>query len=191
MNAVLKAVPMKQYLLVGCGSERGKRIKFDGNDEHGPGSPEGSFDNGSLMTWDIDPDLKPDITHDLDVLPYPVPSNVYDEIHCYEVLEHCGTQGDGKFFFGQFAEFWRMLKPGGYLCISVPAWDSYMAWGVPDHKRVLPLNIFGFLDPRYYDNLGKPGYADYRKLLGKTNFRFVAADEKNPDQLYVVMRAIK
>lgn len=181
---------MKRYLLLGSGSNFGKRIKFDGSDKVGPGSPEPDFDAGELVTLDIDADLKPDVVWDLDVLPYPFGDNEFDEIHAYEVLEHCGTQGDGKYFFAQFAEFWRMLKPGGYMCISVPLWDCAMAWGAPDHKRVLPSSVFGFLDPAYYENIGKPGYADYRKWLGATNFEPLGAEDAG-DSLFVVLRARK
>jgi SAM-dependent methyltransferase len=174
---------MKRYLLLGSGSEHSKRIAFDK-------SPEKDFSEGELVTLDVDPDLNPNVVHDLDSLPYPFQDNEFDEIHAYEVLEHCGTQGDGKFFFNQFAEFYRMLKPDGYMMISVPMWDCDMAWGVPDHKRVLPANVFGFLNPSYYDNIGQPGYADYRKWLGKTNFLVTGIDEMKT-QLYIVMKAIK
>jgi hypothetical protein len=69
-------------------------------------------------------------------------------------------------------------------------WDDMVAWGVPDHKRVLPSCIFNFLSPEYYKNVGRPGYADYRKLLGTTNFYPLGAEEKG-QSLYVVLRAIK
>lgn len=174
---------MKRALLLGSGSSHGKRIKF-------PGSPEADFADYDLVKVDIDPDVNPDLVWDLDVLPYPWKDAEFDEIHAYEVLEHCGTQGDGKFFFAQFAEFYRVLKPDGFMCISVPMWDSDQAWGVPDHKRVLPANVFGFLDPTYYENLGKPGYADYRKWLKSTNFRPVGINQQ-ADNLYVVLQAIK
>jgi SAM-dependent methyltransferase len=180
---------MKRYLLLGCGSEHGKRFRFEAKPGQGAGSPEAGFD-GELVKCDIDPDLGPDVVWNLDDLPYPWADNEFDEIHAYEVLEHCGTQGDGKFFFGQFAEFWRILKPSGYICISVPRWDSEQAWGVPDHKRVLPLNVFGFLNPGYYENLGKPGFADYRKWLGNTNFQGFAA-QMTDDNLHLVLRAEK
>jgi SAM-dependent methyltransferase len=181
---------MKRYLLLGSGSNYGKRVRFSPSDEVGPGSPEADFSGGELVTLDIDPDLKPDVAWDLDVMPYPFADNEFDEIHAYEVLEHCGTQGDGKFFFAQFAEFWRILKPGGYMCISVPMWDGEMAWGVPDHKRVFTPGIFGFLDPKYYENLGKPGFADYRKWLGSTNFNPLGKEEAM-ESLFVILRAIK
>lgn len=178
---------MKRYLLIGSGSNHEKRFTFD--DEGFPGSPEKTFD-GELVKLDIDPDVKPDVVWDLDVLPYPFKDEEFDEIHAIEVLEHCGRQGDAKFFFGQFAEFYRILKPNGYMCISVPMWDGEVAWGVPDHKRVFTPGLFGFLSKSYYDNLGKPGYADYRKLLGTTNFHPLGAQE-GKESLYVVLRAVK
>ena len=180
-----------RYLLLGSGNEFGKRINFpklEGDD--GRGSPEEDFSSGTLVKSDIDPDVNPDVVWDLDQLPYPWADNEFDEIHAYEVLEHTGTQGDGKFFFAQFAELWRILKPNGYLMLSVPMWDSEVALGVPDHKRVLPRNIFGFLEPSYYDNLGKPGYADYRKWLGTTHFKVLSYKETDMS-LYMVMQAIK
>lgn len=185
MNAVLKPAPAKRVLLLGSGTSHDKRVVFDR-------SPEKDFSECDLVTCDIDPDLTPapSVVHNLDVMPYPWGDNEFDEIHAYEVLEHCGTQGDGKFFFDQFAEFYRILKPGGFMMISVPMWDDQVAWGVPDHKRVLPECIFGFLSVDYYKNVGRPGYADYRKQLGTTNFEAIGKDEKGAT-LYVVLRAVK
>ncbi len=174
-----------KYLLAGCGHEHSKRVRC-------PESPSADFSDGVLVTWDVDPDVQPDVVHDLDVLPYPFAEGEFDEIHAYECLEHCGTQGDAKFFFGQFAEFWRILSPGGLLALSVPLWNTDLAWGVPDHRRVFPPTIFGFLEPRYYENVGKPGYADYRKLLGRTHFEVLGAQEdRNVGSLYVLMKAVK
>lgn len=181
---------MKTYLLLGSGSNHTKCVRFEGSDEVGPGSPESDFSGGRLVTLDIDPRLNPDVCHDLDVLPYPFGDDIFDEVHAYEVLEHTGRQGDGKFFFDQFSEFWRILKPGGYMILSVPLWDTEMAWGVPDHKRVFTPNLFGFLEPEYYDNLGKPGYADYRHWLGETHFKCISYKEDKMS-LFVILRAVK
>lgn len=179
-----------KYLLIGCGNEHSKRIWFDANGENGKGSPERDFGSGELVTLDIDPDLSPSVVHDLDKLPYPFADDEFDEIHAYEVLEHCGRQGDGEFFFAQFREFYRILKHDGYLMISVPMWDNEIAWGVPDHKRVLPKSIFAFLDRAYYENIGKAAYGDYRHLLGDVHLPSVGFEESET-QLHVVLRAVK
>jgi len=152
---------MKKYLLVGCGDSWDKRISF--SSDKGNDSPETEFE-GEVTTVDHCRAVGPDIVADLDVLPYDMGEG-YDEIHAYEILEHCGAQGDAEFFFGQFNEFHRMLKTDGLMMITVPLWNTAVAWGVPDHKRVMPLCLFGFLEESYYENVGKPGYADYRHLL--------------------------
>lgn len=185
VNTFLNTAPVKRYLLLGAGHDRGKRVNM-------PESPEKDFDAGDLVTLDFDPSTNPDVAHDLDVLPYPFADEEFDEVHAYEVLEHCGSQGDARFFFGQFAEFYRILKPGGLMCISVPLWDCEVAWAVPDHKRVLPPGIFGFLDKNYYRNVGKPGYGDYRSLLGTTDFEPIGKQEVSASHsLYIVLRARK
>lgn len=174
---------MRRELLMGCGSTRDKRIT----------TTEIPAGWQNLTTLDIAASANADVVHNLDVFPYPFDDNSFDEIHAYEVLEHCGRQGDGAFFFGQFAEIWRILKPGGYFCATVPRWDSPMAWGAPDHKRVLPADVFVFLDPEYYErNLGKPDVcaADYRPWLGTTNLQMVGHTERG-GSLAVVLRAVK
>ena len=182
---------MKQYLLIGCGGARDKRIHFPASDECGPGSIEKDFSGGQLTTLDVDPESGADIVHDLNVLPYPLADNAYDEIHAYEVLEHCGRQGDGAYFFGQFREFWRALKPGGYMMISVPMWNDAMAFGVPDHTRVLPDCVFGFLSADYEKvHAGKQGVGNYKKLRGDMDFMPLMKQDTDT-QLYVVLRAIK
>jgi len=97
-------------LLIGCGNNCDKKITFS----------EISKEWKELVTLDIDEDTNPDVVHDLNAMPYPFEDNTFDEIHAYEVLEHCGKQGDWRFFFDQFSELWRILKTGGYYCATVP-----------------------------------------------------------------------
>jgi predicted SAM-dependent methyltransferase len=87
-------------LLIGCGSRREKLIFFEGKKE---------WEN--VTTLDINQDHMPDIVWDLHNIPLPFEENSFDEIHAYEVLEHTGKQGDYQFFFDQFSDFWRILKP--------------------------------------------------------------------------------
>lgn len=181
MNAVLKTAPYRE-LLLGMGHSKVKRIKWTGVPQ--------TWEN--LTTLDMDPKMRPDVVHDLNVLPYPFETESYDEIHAYEVLEHCGRQGDAKYFFGQFAEFYRILKPGGFFCFTVPMWDSPLAWGVPDHTRCMPKDLFIFLNPAYY-NFGEEsaeGKADYRELLGDTHFEICNFLE-NEHSLAMILRAVK
>lgn len=114
----------------------------------------------------------------------------YDEIHAYEVLEHCGSQGDYRLLFSQFAEFWRILKPGGYLFATCPAWHSPWAWGDPSHSRVLTVGTLAFLSQAEYAmQVGVTPMSDFRSFY-KADFRPIMADE-NTDSLLFVLQALK
>lgn len=117
----------------------------------------------ALTTLDINDDVGADVVHDIAALPLPFPDDAFDEIHAYEVLEHVGQQGDWRFFFAQFADFWRILKPGGYLVGTSPAPGSAWAWGDPGHTRVLSIEAMTFLNQRAYtDQVGITPMTDYR-----------------------------
>lgn len=145
---------IKTELLIGCGNSRDKRMSKQGD-------PPGW---SNLTTLDFSADCGPDVVHDLEVLPYPFADNSFDEIHAYEVLEHTGQQGDWRFFFAQFGEFYRILKPNGCMFITVPTWNSVWAWGDPSHKRVLSLASVTFLSQvEYTKQIGKTSMSDYRE----------------------------
>jgi predicted SAM-dependent methyltransferase len=166
-------------LLIGCRTSRDKRIRFDGVPE--------TFQN--LQTLDIDPTVGADHVHDLCDVPYPFADECFDEIHAYEVLEHCGMQGDWKLFFAQFSEFWRMLKPGGHFMATVPMWDSPWAWGDPSHTRVITPGTISYLDQDHYEQVGKTSTSDFRDVW-KGNFHVIAVQESE-HQLAFVLKAIK
>jgi SAM-dependent methyltransferase len=166
-------------LLLGCGRSRDKRLTFEGVEKEWSG----------LVTLDNDPAVSPDVLHDLNVLPYPFADNTFREIHAYECLEHCGTQGDWKFFFDQFYELWRMLKPDGYLCVTVPMWDSPWAWGDPGHMRVITAQSLIFLNRAEYSQLGRTSMTDYSEYW-RGNF-VVQAAQDSEHQFAFALKAIK
>jgi SAM-dependent methyltransferase len=173
---------MNRELILGSG-DRGakgdKAIHFEGISK--------TYENAT--TLDMIAEHNPDVVWDLNNLPYPFEDNSYDEIHAYEVLEHCGRQGDWKFFFDQFTEFHRILKPGGYFIASVPMWDQEWAWGDPGHTRVISNNTLMFLEQRFYETqVGKSAASDYRHTY-KVNFEVMATMEKS-QQFFFVLRAI-
>lgn len=154
-------------LLLGCGNSREKRLGV-------AGSPEW----GELVTLDLDASTGCDIVHDLDVLPYPLNDAEFDEIHAYEVLEHCGRQGDWRFFFAQFTELHRALKPGGRVFLTVPSPESPWLWGDPGHTRALPIGAFHFLAQKHYAQIGATPCTDYR-LWWKGDLEIEAAQDSD------------
>lgn len=170
---------MKKQLLIGCGSSREKRMTCDNN-----------YEWGELTTLDYNLDHKPDVVWDLtERVGLPFFENTFDEIHAYEVLEHTGTQGDYKFFFWQFSDFWRILKPGGHLLVSVPTAKSPWAWGDPSHTRIITPEQLIFLRQSSYAEVGKTSMSDFRSIY-KADFD-IAYQAEADDTFYFILRAIK
>ena len=168
---------MKRELLIGCGPSRDKRL--------GEGS---GWSN--LLTLDSNPAHVPDVIWDLEQLPLPFEDNSFDEIHAYEVLEHTGSQGDWRFFFDQWSDFWRILKPGGMFYGTVPHQESVWVWGDPSHKRLISPEQFVFLiQTEYTRQVGKTPMSDFR-FYYKADFDFAHGDREGESWRFC-LRAIK
>jgi SAM-dependent methyltransferase len=171
------------HLLLGAGKFKDKRIS----------APQGPTEWANLVTVDHNEDTHPDVLWDLERLPLPFQDNVFDEVHAYEILEHTGQQGDFRFFFQQFSDLWRILKPNGYLMATVPMWDSPWAWGDPSHKRVITDGSLVFLNQQEYINQvdgEKPSsMTDFRRWY-QADFDCVAAT-RGQHQFQFVLQAIK
>jgi SAM-dependent methyltransferase len=152
-------------LLIGAGASRRKKLKRD--------SDEWSW--AALTTLDINPDTDPDVIHDLRDLPLPFGNNTFDEVHAYEVLEHTGQQGDWRFFFEQWSEFWRVLKPGGLFLGTSPAPGSAWVWGDPGHSRAMTKEGFIFLNQLEYES-----QIDGKDKTPMSDYRFVYAADFQP-----------
>jgi predicted SAM-dependent methyltransferase len=166
-------------LLIGCGSQRDRRIGVNGKR---------GWDK--LVTLDNNPDHRPDVVHDLEKLPWPFDANTFDEVHAYEVLEHLGRQGDWHSFFDQFAEAYRILKPGGFLAATCPSYKSMWAFGDPSHTRVLSSGSLVFLDQEQYrKQVGVTAMSDFR-FYWHGDFKGVWVQE-NDENFHFVIQAVK
>jgi SAM-dependent methyltransferase len=166
-------------LLIGCGSSRRRIVQQPGQSD--------VFDD--VTTMDSNPAHHPDVVWDLNTRPLPFADDSFDEIHAYEVLEHVGRQGDYLGFFAEFSDYWRILKPGGWLCGTVPMWNSKWAWGDPGHTRVFCRDTFTFLEQPTYAQVGTTVITDYRQVY-RADFDFTFCREQG-DSLAFVLRAVK
>ena len=170
---------MHRELLIGCGHNKRKVI-----------ATHKRRDWENLTTLDVNQLCNPDVIWDLCKFPYPFEDNAFDEIHAYEVLEHTGQQGDYKFFFDQFSEFWRILKPNGLIAASVPKWDTIWAWGDPSHTRVINDGTLVFLSQKQYKKqLGRTAMSDFTDCY-KADFDIEDSEYKN-DFFYFILKAVK
>jgi len=154
---------MRKELLIGCGSRTQKDLIFDNRKE---------FEN--VVRLDSNADHKPDVVWDLTKHPLPFNTNEFDEIHAYEVLEHLAYQGDYEFFFKEFTEYARILKPGGMFFASVPR--GIWTWGDPSHKRVIQNETLVYLNQKEYEQVGNTNMSDFRNIY-KANFKKIYAHE--------------
>ncbi|HEX6273463.1 MAG TPA: class I SAM-dependent methyltransferase [Polyangiaceae bacterium] len=143
---------MPRDLLLGCGSRWDWRFNVGGRTGW-----------GERVTLDIVPTHQPDVVHDLRNPKLPFADDEFDSIHAYEVLEHIGPQGDAELMLAQFSEYWRILKPGGFLCATCPSWRSMWAWGDPSHSRVFNRGtLYFFSQAEYTKQVGKTPMTDFR-----------------------------
>lgn len=157
---------MRQNLLLGCGNSRQKKVTYKGSTEW----------EGELVTLDMNPKCGADIQWNLEDRPLPFKPDTFDEVHAYDVLEHIGKQGDWQGFFREFEDYWRILVPGGLLCLIVPIGADALA--DPGHTRFFSKTQFGFLSQDFYaKNLEKGAcVTDYRWFY-KKNFEIRYMEE--------------
>ena len=160
-------------LLIGCGSNSEKKICLDSVEWH------------DLTRLDNNPSHKPDVVWDLRNHPLPFGDEEFDEIHAYQVLEHLANQGDYEFFFAEFTEYARILKPGGYFCGSVPT--GIWTWGDPSHKRVITRETLIFLDQSSYDQVGQTSMSDFRHIY-KANCKLVFSQEDESGYYFILQK---
>lgn len=166
-------------ILLGCGHSSERRI----------GTGRKTWNN--LIRVDMNPEVKPDVEWDLNKIPLPFDDNTADEIHAYNVLEHTGSQGDYKFMFAQFEDFWRILKPGGLLCATVPSWNSVWAFGDPGHTRIINIGTITFFSQAHYKaECGNGMRSDYRNIY-KGNFKIEFTKIDATGTFAFVLKALK
>lgn len=166
-------------LLLGAGRNHARKIFYDGRQ-----------DWTDLVTLDMNAAHRPDHVHDLDRFPYPLPSNAFDEIHAYDVMEHCGRQGDWAYFFRQWDELWRILKPGGVFCGISPARGSQWAWGDPGHTRIIGPECLIYLDRENYAQVGQSPMTDYRFAFDG-DWKLIHSETTDERQYVYVLQARK
>lgn len=89
-------------------------------------------------TMDISPECRPDVLHNLNATPYPLPSDRFDLAVCLHVLEHVENLVEAT------TELHRVLKPGGLLFVEVPFFSSVHFFTDPTHVRAFSTRSFDY-----------------------------------------------
>jgi SAM-dependent methyltransferase len=111
---------------------------------------------------DRNPLVKPDIIHDLSVIPYPFSDNCFDLIEAFHILEHLHEP------FLVMKELYRILKPGGKLIIKVPHFSRGFTHAEHCHG-------FDVTFPLYFNrNFTKSGFFGVEFELEKLRLQWLA-----------------
>lgn len=97
---------------------------------------------------DINPNAEfVDVSHNLNVFPYPFKESSVDEVFMEHVLEHLDDP------LNVIQELYRISKPGGILKIKTPHFSC--TWIHPGHKSAISTQLFNYFIPGtddYYGN---------------------------------------
>ena len=103
-----------------------------------------------------------DIVHDLDVYPWPLKDNEYEEVYCDNVLEHLSS------IIKPMEELHRITPAGGKIKIIVPLFPSVWSFVDPTHKSVYTYFTFNYFRPE--DGLNYYSKARFKILERKITF---------------------
>lgn len=104
----------------------------------------GSAKTPGAVGLDISADTDADIVHDLDVFPYPIENESFDQILLQDVIEHVEQP------MRVFAELRRIVRPGGSVHLRTPHFSSVLAYGDPTHKQYFStIAIRQLAEPRF------------------------------------------
>ena len=118
-----------------------------------------------------------DIIHDLEETPYPLPDNCCTQILCSHVMEHLNP----KYTVDIMDEFWRVMKHGGVLWISMPYANSRGFWQDPTH-----IHAWNEITPTYFD----PTHPMFKVYQPKP-WQIVSNQWQSSGNIEIRMKAIK
>jgi SAM-dependent methyltransferase len=87
---------------------------------------------------DLVAETNPDIVHNLDCLPWPLPAGTFEECHAYDVIEHLSD------VVAVMEEIYRVSRDGAVVCITVPHFSSSNAFTDPTHRHYFSIFSFNY-----------------------------------------------
>jgi len=85
---------------------------------------------------DSNPCSKPDVLHDLNILPWPLPDSEFEVVVCSHILEHLFSP------FQVMLEIHRVCKSNAEVRITTPHFSSYQSWNDLSHIYHFGLSAF-------------------------------------------------
>jgi SAM-dependent methyltransferase len=104
----------------------------------------GSAKHPEAVGLDISAETDADIVHDLDVFPYPIDDDAFDQILLQDVIEHVQDP------ISVLGELHRVARPGARIQLRTPHFSSVLAYGDPTHRHAFStLAVHQLAEPRF------------------------------------------
>ena len=87
---------------------------------------------------DLVASTKPDLVHNLDVRPWPLPDGHFVEVRAFDVLEHLAD------LVATMEEIHRVCAPGAVVRVTVPHFSCDNAFTDPTHRRCFTSRSFNY-----------------------------------------------
>jgi hypothetical protein len=91
------------------------------------------------INLDVSTETNPDVAHDLNVVPWPLPRDHFREVLAYDVIEHVDD------FIAVMEEIHRVCSDRAVVRITVPHFSSANAYNDPTHRRSFAYRSFDYL----------------------------------------------
>ena len=111
---------------------------------------------------DITRETNPDVIHDLNQMPWPLPADHFREVLAYDVIEHLED------FIAALEEIHRVCSHGAVVRITVPHFSCANAYTDPTHRR-----LFGYFSFDYVTGASEIQFytqARFKKLSSRMIF---------------------
>jgi SAM-dependent methyltransferase len=105
---------------------------------------------------DISGRVGADVVHDLAVVPWPLPSDTFHEVHAQDVIEHIDDT------LRVMEEIHRVCANGARVHITVPHFSSGNAFTDPTHRKHFSAFSFDYFDPEHA--LGFYSHANFKRI---------------------------
>lgn len=115
---------------------------------------------------DNNPEVKPDVIHDLNKFPYPFKTGQFDKIIAHNIIEHLDH------VIRVMEEIHRIAKPNATLEIVTGHFSGVDSFTDPTHKHFFTSRSFDYFIPGcdlYKYRYSKARYSRQRVLLGPEN----------------------
>lgn len=121
----------------------------------------GGFKKEGYINVDYNSVFKPEVTHDLNIFPYPFIDNEFDFVEAFHLLEHL----DNPFLV--MRELHRITRNNGLIIIRVPHFSR--GFSHPEHKCGFDVTF-----PYYFNSSFKGGYQGFQLELKKLELSWFA-----------------